>query len=99
MFQFLIFEINGKYCRILFLILCSNVLWFISSSFMYCPQLADFYGNVFSIRLGSEKLVFVSGYKMVKEAIITQAENFVDRPYSALADRLYSGPSGVKIFL
>ncbi|XP_051233225.1 cytochrome P450 2J6-like isoform X1 [Dicentrarchus labrax] len=63
-------------------------------SHIYFTKLADIYGKVFSIRLGSEKLVFVSGYKMVKEAIITQAENFVDRPYSALADTLYSGPSG-----
>uniref|UniRef100_A0A667WLN9 Cytochrome P450, family 2, subfamily N, polypeptide 13 n=1 Tax=Myripristis murdjan TaxID=586833 RepID=A0A667WLN9_9TELE len=39
------------------------------------------YGNVFSIRFGRDKMVFVCGYKMVKEAIVTQAENFVDRPY------------------
>uniref|UniRef100_UPI003AAD375F cytochrome P450 2J4-like n=1 Tax=Centroberyx gerrardi TaxID=166262 RepID=UPI003AAD375F len=38
-------------------------------------------------------MVFVSGYKMVKEAIVTQAENFVDRPSSAVADRIYSGTS------
>ncbi|KAA8590050.1 hypothetical protein FQN60_013415 [Etheostoma spectabile] len=50
--------------------------------------------RVFSVRLGSEKMVFVSGYKMVKEAIVTQAENFVDRPYSAIVDRLCSGDSG-----
>ena len=64
---------------------------------MCYSQLADIYGNVFSVRLGGEKMVFVSGYKMVKEAIVTQAENFVDRPYSAIADRLYSGDSGVQI--
>ncbi|XP_070688265.1 uncharacterized protein [Pempheris klunzingeri] len=57
-------------------------------------KLADTYGNVFSIRLGSEKLVFVCGYKMVKEAIITQAENFVDRPPNPVSDRFYSGNSG-----
>ncbi|XP_027146360.1 cytochrome P450 2J6 isoform X6 [Larimichthys crocea] len=39
-------------------------------------------------------MVFVSGYKMVKEAIITQAENFVDQPYDPLVDRIYSGGSG-----
>ncbi|XP_049911345.1 cytochrome P450 2J6-like [Epinephelus moara] len=57
----------------------------------YFTKLADVYGNVFSIRLGSDKMVFVSGYKMVKEALVTQADNFVDRPYSATADRVYSG--------
>uniref|UniRef100_A0A667WJB9 Cytochrome P450, family 2, subfamily N, polypeptide 13 n=1 Tax=Myripristis murdjan TaxID=586833 RepID=A0A667WJB9_9TELE len=50
--------------------------------FMQCPQLTKAYGNVFSIRFGRDKMVFVCGYKMVKEAIVTQAENFVDRPYS-----------------
>ncbi|TDH08368.1 hypothetical protein EPR50_G00096590 [Perca flavescens] len=65
---------------------------------MHFPQLADIYGNVFSVRLGGKKMVFVSGYKMVKEAIVTQAENFVDRPYSAMVDRLYSGDSGRGLF-
>ncbi|XP_029284729.1 cytochrome P450 2J2-like isoform X2 [Cottoperca gobio] len=39
-------------------------------------------------------MVFVSGYKMVKEAIVTQADNFVDRPHSAVSNRFYSGDSG-----
>uniref|UniRef100_A0A8P4GGX3 Uncharacterized protein n=1 Tax=Dicentrarchus labrax TaxID=13489 RepID=A0A8P4GGX3_DICLA len=61
---------------------------------IYFTKLADIYGKVFSIRLGRDNVVFVSGYKMVKEAIITQAENFGDRPYSAIGDRVNSGPSG-----
>ncbi|GAA6222355.1 cytochrome P450 2J6-like isoform X1 [Lates japonicus] len=61
---------------------------------IYFTKLADVYGNVFSVRLGSGKMVFVAGYKMVKEALVTQAENFVDRPYSPTADRFYSGTSG-----
>lgn len=64
-------------------------------SHIYFTKLADVYGNVFSVRLGSEKLVFASGYKMVKEAIVAQAENFVDRPYSAITDRMYSGTGGL----
>ncbi|TDH08111.1 hypothetical protein EPR50_G00094430 [Perca flavescens] len=61
---------------------------------IYFTKLADIYGNVFSVRLGGEKMVFVSGYRMVKEAIVTQAENFVDRPYNAINERVYSGDSG-----
>ncbi|XP_059197067.1 cytochrome P450 2J6-like [Centropristis striata] len=61
---------------------------------IYFTKLADVYGNVFSVRLGGDKMVFVSGFKMVKEAIVTQAENFVDRPCSAVADRVYSGNTG-----
>ncbi|XP_064189690.1 cytochrome P450 2J2-like [Anguilla rostrata] len=58
---------------------------------IYLTKLAEVYGNIFSIRLGREKTVLVTGYKMVKEALVTQAENFVDRPPSPMADRLYSG--------
>ncbi|XP_054459075.1 cytochrome P450 2J6-like [Anoplopoma fimbria] len=61
---------------------------------IYFTKLADIYGNVFSVRLGGDKMVFVSGYKMVKEAIVTQADNFVDRPNNAMAERIYSGDSG-----
>uniref|UniRef100_A0A667Y138 Cytochrome P450, family 2, subfamily N, polypeptide 13 n=1 Tax=Myripristis murdjan TaxID=586833 RepID=A0A667Y138_9TELE len=57
-------------------------------------KLTKAYGNVFSIRFGSDKMVFVCGYKMVKEAIVTQAENFVDRPYSPMSERIYNGTSG-----
>lgn len=63
-------------------------------SLLLHPQLADVYGNVFCIRLGRHKTVFVSGWKMVKEAIVTQADNFVDRPYSPMVTRIYSGNSG-----
>ncbi|XP_075895316.1 cytochrome P450 2J5-like [Nelusetta ayraudi] len=57
----------------------------------YFTKLAQRYGDVFSIRLGGDKMVFVCGYKMVKETIVTQADNFVDRPYSALNERIYVG--------
>ncbi|XP_074492018.1 cytochrome P450 2J1-like [Sebastes fasciatus] len=60
---------------------------------IYFTKLADVYGDVFSVRLGSFKIVFVSGYKMVKEAIVTQGDNFVDRPYSPMSDRVYPGDS------
>ncbi|XP_056132283.1 cytochrome P450 2J2-like [Lampris incognitus] len=65
---------------------------------IYLTKLADVYGNVFCMRLGRDKTVFVSGYKMVKEAIVTQAENFPDRPYSPMASRLYSGNSAGLFF-
>ncbi|KAI1892057.1 hypothetical protein AGOR_G00150060 [Albula goreensis] len=58
---------------------------------IYLTKLAEVYGNVFSFRLGRDKIVLVTGYKMVKEALVTQAETFVDRPPSPMNDRLYSG--------
>lgn len=61
-------------------------------------QMAESYGNVFSVRLGSQAMVFVSGYRMVKEALMTQAENFVDRPFSEIAGRFYQGSSSMRFF-
>lgn len=58
--------------------------------------MAELYGKLFSIRLGSDKIVFASGYKMVKEAIVTQADNFVDRPFNAFSDRIYMGQKGLQ---
>ncbi|XP_063322079.1 cytochrome P450 2J2-like [Pelmatolapia mariae] len=43
-------------------------------------ELAQKYGPVFSLRRGSEWMVFVAGYKMVKEALVSQLDSFVDRP-------------------
>lgn len=63
-------------------------------SLLLHPQLADVYGNVFCMRLGRDKTVFVTGWKMVKEAIVTQADNFADRPYIPMVTRIYSGNSG-----
>ncbi|AWP11325.1 putative cytochrome P450 2J1-like [Scophthalmus maximus] len=65
---------------------------------IYLTKLADVYGNVFCIRLGRHKTVFVSGWKMVKEAIVTQADNFADRPYSPMVNRIYSGNSAGLFF-
>ncbi|KAG7269512.1 hypothetical protein CRUP_014754 [Coryphaenoides rupestris] len=61
---------------------------------IYLTQLAAVYGNVFSMRLGRDKTVFVSGYKAVREALVTQAHVFVERPYSPMATRLYSDSKG-----
>ncbi|XP_034085739.1 cytochrome P450 2J6-like isoform X2 [Gymnodraco acuticeps] len=58
---------------------------------MHRFRLADRYGSVFSVRLGGNTMVFVSGYKMVKEALVSQADNFVDRPHNEMANRFYSG--------
>uniref|UniRef100_A0A8C6USY1 Cytochrome P450, family 2, subfamily N, polypeptide 13 n=1 Tax=Neogobius melanostomus TaxID=47308 RepID=A0A8C6USY1_9GOBI len=57
-------------------------------------QLAGIYGNVFSFRFGSNKLVFVCGYKMVKEALVNQADIFAERPFNPVFDRIYSGTGG-----
>ncbi|XP_051729888.1 cytochrome P450 2J6-like [Ctenopharyngodon idella] len=62
---------------------------------IYLTKLGHAYNNIFSLRLGRDKVVFITGCKMVKEALVTQAENFVDRPYSPLLARVYSGNAGL----
>lgn len=46
---------------------------------------------MFSVRKGSERLVFVSGLKMVKEALVSQLDSFVDRPIVPLFHVTFKG--------
>lgn len=54
-------------------------------------QLAEEYGPVFSLRKGSERIVFISGFKMVKEALVNQLDSFVDRPIIPLFHVVFKG--------
>lgn len=54
-------------------------------------QLAQEYGPVFSLRRGSERMVYISGYKMVKEALVNQLDSFVDRPIVPLFHVVFKG--------
>ncbi|XP_061539113.1 cytochrome P450 2J2-like isoform X1 [Phycodurus eques] len=54
-------------------------------------NLAKQYGPVFSLRRGSERMVFICGYRMVKEALVNQLDSFVDRPVVPLFDVIFKG--------
>ncbi|XP_072199110.1 cytochrome P450 2J2-like [Excalfactoria chinensis] len=38
------------------------------------------HGDIFSMQVGSMSFVIVNGLQMIKEALVTQGENFIDRP-------------------
>ncbi|XP_065113138.1 cytochrome P450 2N13 [Paramisgurnus dabryanus] len=65
------------------------------SPHIYLTKLGHAYNNIFSLRFGRDRVVCITGYKMIKEALVTQAQNFVDRPYSPLQDRVCSGNAGI----
>ncbi|XP_033885264.1 cytochrome P450 2J2-like isoform X1 [Acipenser ruthenus] len=58
---------------------------------IYMTKLAEDYGEVYSLRLGWSKTVVVNGYKMVKEALVNQAEAFSERPLTPVFHRLNKG--------
>ncbi|XP_061894786.1 uncharacterized protein LOC133644382 [Entelurus aequoreus] len=60
----------------------------------YLTQLAQNYGDVFCLRLGSERWVFVCGWKMLREVLVTQAHNFADRPRNPVLARMYPPSTG-----
>ncbi|XP_055364387.1 cytochrome P450 2J2-like isoform X3 [Betta splendens] len=64
---------------------------FTGVDFKTMEKLAEEYGPVFSLRRGSQRLVFVSGYKMVKEALVNQLDSFVDRPIVPLFNVVWKG--------
>ncbi|XP_040204215.1 cytochrome P450 2K1-like [Rana temporaria] len=54
-------------------------------------KLSEEYGSVFSIQLGMEKMVVLCGYDTVKDALINHAEEFYERPYTAMSARTSNG--------
>nr|QQL94710.1 cytochrome P450 2j2 [Lateolabrax maculatus] len=64
---------------------------FTGVDFKTMEKLAQEYGPVFSLRRGSERMVFISGYKMVKEALVNQLDSFVDRPNVPLFHVVFKG--------
>ncbi|XP_029905556.1 cytochrome P450 2J2-like [Myripristis murdjan] len=43
-------------------------------------QLAETYGDVYSLRMGQTWMVVLNGFQMLKEALVTQGDSLADRP-------------------
>ncbi|XP_055041789.2 cytochrome P450 2J2-like isoform X2 [Misgurnus anguillicaudatus] len=63
---------------------------FTEMDFKTMDKLTEVYGNVFSLRVGNQKMVVISGYKLVKEALI-EHDGFVDRPAVPIFHKTYKG--------
>ncbi|XP_054459077.1 cytochrome P450 2J2-like [Anoplopoma fimbria] len=59
--------------------------------FKTMAKLAQEYGPVFSLRKGSDRMVFITGHKMVKEALVNQLDCFADRPIVPLFHETFKG--------
>lgn len=51
----------------------------------YVLQLSKKYGPVFTVYLGPQKVVVLTGFKAVKEALVTNAEVFGERSAPMIA--------------
>ncbi|XP_015265235.1 PREDICTED: cytochrome P450 2J6-like, partial [Gekko japonicus] len=52
-------------------------------------KLAQKYGKIFSMQFGGMWIVIVNGLPLVKEALVHQGENFVDRPRFPLTSEIF----------
>ncbi|KAM4631939.1 cytochrome P450 2K1-like [Discoglossus pictus] len=54
-------------------------------------KLSEKYGDVFTVQFGPKKTVVISGYKAVKEALITHADDFSERPDVPIYSKIMKG--------
>uniref|UniRef100_A0A803SLN3 Uncharacterized protein n=1 Tax=Anolis carolinensis TaxID=28377 RepID=A0A803SLN3_ANOCA len=54
-------------------------------------KLSKVYGPVFSIQMGFQKMVVLTGYEMVKEALVNQADAFAERPIIPMFEEFSNG--------
>ncbi|XP_048345322.1 cytochrome P450 2K6-like isoform X4 [Sphaerodactylus townsendi] len=54
-------------------------------------KLSKQYGPVFSIQMGAQKMVVLTGYETVKEALVNQADAFAGRPFIPMFEEFNKG--------
>lgn len=54
-------------------------------------QLAEKYGPIFTLHFGFQKVVVLTGYEVVRDALVNYTEEFVDRPSIPIFDQIQNG--------
>ncbi|XP_073504157.1 cytochrome P450 2K4-like isoform X3 [Phyllobates terribilis] len=54
-------------------------------------QLSEKYGEIFTLHFGPKKMVILAGYKIIKEALVTRAEDFGERAISPIFEIVSNG--------
>ncbi|MGH0130101.1 UNVERIFIED_CONTAM: hypothetical protein FKN15_006162 [Acipenser sinensis] len=57
--------------------------------------LSETYGNVFTFHMGPKKYVVLTGYEAVKEALVTQADDFSERGQTHITEIFSKGGNGI----
>uniref|UniRef100_A0A8C0M7Y9 Cytochrome P450 n=1 Tax=Canis lupus familiaris TaxID=9615 RepID=A0A8C0M7Y9_CANLF len=60
-------------------------------SFYYTPKLSQKYGSIYSIQMGPKKVVVLSGYETVKDALVNYGDQFGERSQVPIFERLFEG--------
>ncbi|NXV49156.1 CP2J2 protein, partial [Uria aalge] len=53
-------------------------------------KLTEKYGDIFHVQMGSTSFVCVNGLRLIKEVLVNQAENFMDRPEIPIDSEIFS---------
>ncbi|XP_075175298.1 cytochrome P450 2K4-like [Anomaloglossus baeobatrachus] len=53
-------------------------------------QLSEKYGEIFTLHFGPKRMVILAGYKVIKEALVTRADDFGERASSPIFDLLFT---------
>uniref|UniRef100_A0A8C9PF92 Uncharacterized protein n=1 Tax=Spermophilus dauricus TaxID=99837 RepID=A0A8C9PF92_SPEDA len=55
------------------------------------PKLSQKYGSIYSIQMGPKKVVVLSGYETVKEALVAYGNQFGERSQVPIFERIFNG--------
>ncbi|KAK2500670.1 hypothetical protein MC885_003157, partial [Smutsia gigantea] len=60
-------------------------------SFSHIPKLSQKYGSIYSIQMGPKKVVVLSGYETVRDALVNHGDQFGGRSQVPIFERLFEG--------